>query len=375
MVWSFITSIFPLTKRATSVREMEASLARNERIFRSSHGYGYFDWDLANKRILWSGGYWRYLGYSDDDAERISFSAGYYDYVHPDDVHRLREIVHKLLKSETLSGEASYRVRRKNGGYAWTEVRADTTRDAKGWVTHISGIALDITKQKQIQQALLVSEERHARIIEASNDGIWEWVVADKGFQFTRRCWEHLGYNDTSEIVDLNQAPLEAWRERMHPDDLKRFDKILGAHIRQQGPFDVEYRIRGKNDKWYWIRARGKMIFNEHGEPERMSGSNMDITELKLAEERVLKAKDQAEHANQAKSEFLSSMSHEFRTPLNAILGYSQILSLDKQLSHEQKLHVQEITRAGDTLSRLIKDCLDLARIEAGYLSFIYKNI
>ena len=67
-------------------------------------------------------------------------------------------------------------------------------------------------------------------------------------------------------------------------------------------------------------------------------------------------------------------MSHELRTPLNAILGYSQILAMDESLAPVQRDHVAEITRAGDILSRLIKDCLDLARIE-GHLNLIYKTL
>ena len=63
-----------------------------------------------------------------------------------------------------------------------------------------------------------------------------------------------------------------------------------------------------------------------------MSGANMDVTQIKLAEERVIQAKVAAEKANQAKSEFLSSMSHELRTPLNAILGYAQLFEYDLNL-------------------------------------------
>jgi PAS domain S-box-containing protein len=374
-VFSFKKLLNPPADSDPQVTEMRESLARHQRIFRSSHGYGYFDWDLKKERMAWSGGYWKYLGYTDEDVEVISVSSNYYDYVHPDDVGRLQKAVDQLLKAQTLVGEVTYRVRKKSGGFVWTEIRADATRDENGWVTYVSGIAFDVTKQKQTQQALQVSEERHTRILQSSNDGIWEWVIDQGGFHYSHRCWEHLGYTDHDDMLNQGVDRMANWRKRIHPDDLRNFDRVLAAHIRKQGPFDVEYRIRGKNDKWFWIRARGKMVFNEQGEPVRMSGSNMDITELKMAEERVLKAKEQAEKASHAKSEFLSSMSHELRTPLNAILGYSQILALDPSLSDEHKKHIQEITRAGDMLSRLIKDCLDLARIEAGHLNLEYKKV
>jgi PAS domain S-box-containing protein len=266
------------------LNELREAVARHQRIFHGSHGYGYFDWDLMARRMDWSGGYWRYLGYTDDDVDYISVSTNYYDYIHPDDVEKVREAVNRILK-KSGPGEVTYRTRRKKGGYIWSEIRADSVRDKNGWVLYISGIAFDVTKQKQTEQALLISEARHARIIQSSNDGIWEWAAEHGGFHFSNRCWEHLGYADHDDVVNQGIDRIQAWRRRMHPEDGVAFDRSLASHIRGEAPFDVEYRIRGKDDKWRWIRARGQMTFSEKGEPLRMSGTNMDITELKLAED------------------------------------------------------------------------------------------
>ena len=162
---------------------------------------------------------------------------------------------------------------------------------------------------------------------------------------------------------------IQAWRRRMHPDDGVVYDQVLAGHIRGEGPFDVEYRIRGKDNTWRWIRARGQMTYNDSNEPLRMSGTNMDITQLKLAEERVIKAKEAAEKANRAKSEFLSSMSHELRTPLNAILGFAQLIGMDEGISREHQSNLTEIKKAGQHLLQLVGDVLDLAKIESGRMT------
>lgn len=352
------------------LNELREAVARHQRIFHGSHGYGYFDWDLMARRMDWSGGYWRYLGYTDEDVDYISVSTNYYDYIHPDDVQKVRDAVDRMLKKPG-PGEVTYRTRRKKGGYIWSEIRADSVRDKNGWVLYISGIAFDVTKQKQTEQALLISEARHARIIQSSNDGIWEWAAEHGGFHFSNRCWEHLGYTDHDDVVNQGIDRIQAWRRRMHADDGIAFDRALAAHIRGEAPFDVEYRIRGKDEKWRWIRARGQMTFNEKGEPLRMSGTNMDITELKLAEERVIKAKEVAEKANKAKSEFLSSMSHELRTPLNAILGFAQLIEMDASVSSGLQESATEIRSAGEHLLQLVGDVLDLAKIEAGKLTLV----
>lgn len=344
---------------------VEDQLAKYSRIFRGANDYGYFDWDLAADTITWSGGFWARLGYSDRDVEHIAETKRYYDCVHPDDLETLKSAVRKTLR-EGGPTEVAYRLRKKHGGWIWTEIHCDATRDESGWCYFVSGIALDVTKRKQAEQALLLSEARHARIIKSSNDGFWEWSAEQGSFSFSNRCWELLGYDEQDDVVTQGVDRLSAWRKRMHPEDGKMFDGAIDRHIKYKDPFDVEYRIRHKDGTWCWIRGRGHMTFDENGAPLRMSGTNMCITELKRAEERVLAAKEQAEAANRAKSDFLSSMSHELRTPLNAILGFSHLLENDLSLSSEQRNNVVEIAKAGRYLLNLIGDVLDLAKIEAG---------
>lgn len=100
-----------------------------------------------------------------------------------------------------------------------------------------------------------------------------------------------------------------------------------------------------------------------------------DITEIKMAQVRLQElnaelqtARDEAEHANQAKSQFLSSMSHELRTPMNAILGFAQLLDMDRTVAPEHHGYIREMLKAGNHLLALINDVLDLAKIESGQI-------
>ncbi|MDO3382673.1 PAS domain-containing protein [Gilvimarinus algae] len=349
-----------------SYSELRAVVERYRRIFCGS-GYGFWEWDLTTSYIDWSGGFWEQLGYSDEDRQHFTDSRELPNYIHPDDVEDMFEAVREHLRTaEPLN--TCYRIRTKAGGYIWTQVRADSIRDEAGRALYISGVNFDITELKDTEAALRDSEARQARIIQASKDGIWEWYAERNGFHFSARCWEHLGYSDEDDIVNQGQDRMREWRNHIHKDDLAKFDKTLKEHLAGRGAFDVEYRVHAKNGEIRWIRARGKASFDYDGRPLRMSGTNMDITDIKRAEERVVRAKEQAEKANRAKSEFLSSMSHELRTPLNAILGYAQLFEYDDNLQDVQKDNIREIRAAGEHLLKLINDVLDLAKIESGAL-------
>ncbi len=367
-------------------------LERYQRIFKGSRGYGFLDWDLENQQATWFGGFWPHLGYSMEDINRIQDIEDFLSFMHEDDREIYRQALVRMVKGETVD-EILVRARKVTGVYVWVEIRLTAVRDSAGRATHLSGVVFDISALKEAEEALRVSEARHARIIQGSNDGIWEWSAKDKvtkvtfdkegsiewqqlqqggGFTFSHRCWEMLGYNSVDDVV---KSDLAGWRQLMHPEDGKRFDSMLINHVTKGTAFDIEYRIRGKEGDWRWIRGRGQMSYDENGRPDTLSGTNMDITELKRSEERVMQAKVEAENASLAKSQFLSSMSHELRTPLNAILGFAQLMELDVNLSKEQKDNAREITMAGQHLLELVGDVLDLAKIEAGHLKLSLERV
>ncbi|TVZ40013.1 PAS domain S-box-containing protein [Alteromonadaceae bacterium 2753L.S.0a.02] len=330
-------------------------------------GHGFWEWDLGSNRLRWYGTFWRELGYNELDIQNMTEPEVLLNYIHPDDRSPFYEAITTTIR-DGVSLDLCYRLQAKMGYYLWVRVTGQGFRDASGWTHHVAGVNYNISQLKQTEQALRASEARYSRIIAGTRDGIWEWNIESGNITFSDICWEQIGFTP-QDVRDFKLTNIADWEARMSEVDVKRFKEALRGHILEREPFDIEYQIRAKDGSLRWLRARAEASYNKEGRAVKISGSNMDITELKNTQLAVVQAKVAAEKANQAKSEFLSSMSHELRTPLNAILGYVQLFDYDTNLTPEQCENLSEVRKAGSHLLNLINEILDLAKIEAGRLT------
>lgn len=148
------------------------------------------------------------------------------------------------------------------------------------------------------------------------------------------------------------------------------FYKKMWDTIQNGNVWTGTLRNMRKSGELYWARLKIAPVSNDDGIIHHYVGIETDISDF-------IESKEKAEEANRAKSDFLSSMSHELRTPLNAIIGFSQLLEVNKNnnLDENQRAHVSHIKNAGDHLLSLINEILDLAKVEAGKLSFNIKSV
>jgi len=348
-------------------------MANNYARLQNVWGFGFWEWDFVTKKFqILSSHLWKSMGYSMEEVNAISNVEQAMHYVHENDKIAMA-LALKNHKHNDTAFEHSFRVRNKNGSYRWIQARAASLRNENKDIFFMAGVNYDITNEKFAEQSLRDNQSHFQRILKSTNDGIWEWSRKEGRLSFSQGCWRLLGFN--VEDIEMGVRRHRLWRARVHSQDRSEFDLAMTLPQEQGGEIDVEYRIKNINNEWIWIRSRGDVIYDEEGEVEFLAGANIDITELKRSEERLISAKSLAEQANKAKSEFLSSMSHELRTPMNAIIGFTQLFDYADNITEEQRENINEIKKSGRRLLELITDVLELSRIEAGKFKLSLESV
>ncbi|MEG1644758.1 MAG: ATP-binding protein [Alistipes sp.] len=234
---------------------------------------------------------------------------------------------------------------------------------------------IDSTELYQAQRQLGETNRKLKIALDVANIIPWKWDLVKKIIFYDAK----RAFGFSNDINDNSLSIAEsAYFKRIHPDDRERVrnacQKLLkGIEETMREEFRTISSEKGKLCI-RWIEARaGVESRDEAGNPLILIGSSLDITDRKKMETELLSAKDRAEESNRLKSAFLANMSHEIRTPLNAIVGFSGILaSTDEPAEKQEYLHIIEDNNT--LLLQLISDILDLSKIEAGTLEFVYTD-
>ncbi len=260
--------------------------------------------------------------------------------------------------------EDTFPLRRHDGEYRWFLSRARPHRDGRGRIVRWFGTNTDVTVRREAEAALARSEHRFRSLIEAIAAIVWTTAASGEMVEAQPR-WSGFTGQDFEELRGWG------WLDAVHPEDRDLTARAWGEAMARGGAYQVEHRLRRHDGAWSWMAARATPVRDEHGAVAEWVGVHADITHRKAAEAAVNAAREQAEQANRAKSQFIANMSHELRTPLSAVIGYSEMLEEEvEELGHDHLLgDLRKINANARHLLSLISDVLDISKIEANRMT------
>jgi PAS domain S-box-containing protein len=243
----------------------------------------------------------------------------------------------------------------------WVSLEIQPVHDEAGLLTNFIAIARDVTAERRAQEALRKSEHQYRRVVEQVEQVIFQ-LDTEGRWTFLNRAWHDLaGF----EIEASIGRPLV---EFLHPDDrvaVQQMCRALLACEKDECHQDLRFVTNRGSACWVAVHARPVV---EDGVLLGVAGTITDITARRHVQQELERARIAAERASAAKSEFLKSMSHEMRTPLNGVLGLMELLSATR-LDAQQARYVAVARASATHLATLITDILDLSRIEGGALA------
>lgn len=279
-------------------------------------------------------------GYSKDET----IGENGFKYLHPDDRDRIYGLLQDLVKSPGKSTTAEYRVKHKNGSWIWVETTGTNLLNEP----NIRGIVINIrniterkaTEDKLREQAGLINNAHDAILMLDTKNEIYLWnPEAEKLYGWTEK--EALGKTSQELLKTVFPRPFEEVQESLF----------------KKGSWEGELFHTTKNGKEITVESRWALIKNPEGEI-RILEINRDITERKELEER--------------KNEFISTASHELKTPLTSLKVFAQYLQRYALVEGDEvmKIYLQKIINQSENLSTLVADLLDISKIQSGHLPF-----
>lgn len=222
----------------------------------------------------------------------------------------------------------------------------------------------DTTERRLIEDRLRASERRLAMAQTIAHLGNWEEDLDSRLIW-----WSDEVYRIFERSGDGFGATFTDYLSYVHPDDAEMVNIARKRLLKERAAIWLDHRILLPDGRIRYVHLQAELITDPQGMPVCSAGTIQDITERKRAENELRLAMQEAALANRTKSEFLANISHELNTPLNAVIGFSELLT-DESIgvlgAEKYREFAGSILRSGLHLQEIISDILDIAKIDLG---------
>ncbi|GJQ32061.1 MAG: hypothetical protein HBSAPP04_09000 [Ignavibacteriaceae bacterium] len=318
---------------------------------------GAFLWvvDLDDLEMTYSTNFDNLFGYR---SESILKKGGIGVLMVPEDIDLMMEKLEQCRAGESSRLLIDFRLRRSDGGICWCR-SVGSVREPHEGKRELAGITYDISMEKQKELEIGEMRDRFELIAQNTSDGIL--VIKGKTIEFASKSYlGQLGYPEEEEIGRTSEAVANL----IHPEDRHVIGEIFEAIGRKEKTLIYLYRAQRKDGSYIWREDLANFFYDENGDYYQSIVVARDVTFRVETTKKLEEAKEKAEEVARLKSNLLNNMSHEFRTPMIGILGYSEMLTKSLH-DDEQKKWASNIYKAGSRLMRTLNLLLDYAKWES----------
>ena len=321
---------------------------------------GIWDWDMKTNETYFSDGWLRMLGYEPGEIEQ-NFD-GWKSLVHAEDLPAtLKDLT--LHVEQDKPYEVEHRLKTKSGKWRWIQSRGRViARDKQtGEPLRMVGVHRDVQENREMRDALKVSEERHRIISQTVSDYAYAYTVGENGT--LHKDWSTAAFSDITGY-SFDELPDDGWVDLVHPKDVslaaKRFHRLLSGKV------DVtEFRIITKSGETRWLRDHGYPITDEDGVVVRIYGAAQDVTQRRIYEERLREQAIELKARNDELDAFAYTVAHDLKNPISTMMGFASLILtyFDRMSEEEIQEHVKLILDSGYRLKNIINALLTLAGV------------
>ncbi|MEK0085374.1 PAS domain-containing protein [Benzoatithermus flavus] len=323
-------SMVDVTERKAGETQLEEAKERLASLLEGTDE-GLWDWNVVTGEVRRSARWQTMLGYAPGEIEPSVHA--WEQLVHPDDRAEMMRALRDHLDGRTDHYEAEHRIRTKDGHWLWILDRGKViARDGEGRPLRVVGTQRDVSTRKAAEQRVRASEEWLQLAQKAGGVTTWEWNIAT-GEATT---WSE---RKSSLPPDRLGPSYGTFLQTVHPDDRGLIQDRAQAALRNEQPFDIEFRIVRPDRTIGWLAARGDVLRDAGGEPVRMIGVSYDVTERHEAtaaltrlnvdlEQRVQHAAKQMMQLQKMESlgRLTGGIAHDFNNLLMAVLSSLDLL-------------------------------------------------
>ncbi len=266
-----------ITERKQIEETLREKKLQLEMTIRASN-IGLWDWDLNSNVVYYSPKWKQQIGY--EEWEISNDFSEWKNRVHPNDLEQAASRVQKFIENPYPDFENEFRFRHKDGTYRWILAKASVITDEQGKPIRMLGSHLDVTERKRTEEKRRESEDNLRRAEQIAHIGYWSRDIISGEIEWSDETYRIFGLDP--QVKKLNLATLP---DHIHSEDRHKVIQAIQNAVAGIQPYDQEYRIQRPDGTIRWVHSKGEVSKNEDGQPSRMFGVVLDITERKQTED------------------------------------------------------------------------------------------